>query len=218
VRVTLATMVDSGQMSPRHEDFYCVDASLGFFAVAEGRGTTGGFVSRTLIRALRQFVVEHHQQGLPTHRLQVGLTVAYRAIMDAEAGATEDAAAVCALLMGADRVTIARFGGCCASRLCHNCFVPLRDELGPNAPRTLCLPDRDERSLALAIHDLAAQEDDHWLLGTCELSDALTVDDSRLVLQASESTRLTGCKAVVELTVGGSRAPRNVMVVGAASI
>jgi hypothetical protein len=232
VKVSLAAAVEPGQAGPRHEDFYCVDASLGLFAIAEGLGPTGAMLSRVVLRSLRQFIAEHRHDPeraghrLPSHRLQVGLMVAYRAVIDDEDRTDDEAAALCAMLCDGDRLAIASFGGCRAYRLRGDRFEQLGEDIldgqGGHAWSTRWQPpgrqEDDEPSIALAIHDVAADGGDHWLLGTSGIPGELTAGESQLVIDASESGELPGRKPVVDVAARDGHTLRNVVIVGSASV
>jgi serine/threonine protein phosphatase PrpC len=230
VKISLASTVEPGQMGPRHEDFYCVETSLGLFAIAEGLGPAGGLLARMVLRTLRQFMVEHRRDperaahGLPSHRLHVGLMVAYRALIESQEPADGEAAAVCAMLFDGERLAIARFGGCRAYRLRGDRFEALGEDIFDGQARGTRWRNRDrgahgEPSLALEIHDVTAKGDDHWLLGTSGLPDELTADESQLVIDASESSDLPGGrKPVVDVAARDGHGARNVVIVGTASV
>jgi serine/threonine protein phosphatase PrpC len=229
VKVSLAATAEPGQAGPRHEDFYCVDTSLGLFAIAEGLGPAGGLLARMVLRTLRQFMVEHRRDPartahrLPSHRLHVGLMVAYRAVIESEEQSGGEAAAVCAMLFDGDRLAIARFGGCRAYRLRGDRFEPLGEDIFDGQARGTRWRNRsradDEPSLALEIHDVTADGNDHWLLGTSGLPDALTASESQLVIDASEASDLPGGrKPVVDVAARDGHDACNVVIVGSASV
>jgi serine/threonine protein phosphatase PrpC len=230
MKVSLASTVKPGQAGPRQEDFYCVETSLGLFAIAEGLGPAGGLLARMVLRTLRQFMVEHRRDPervahrLPSHRLHVGLMVAYRALIESEEQADGEAAALCAMLFDGERLAIARFGGCRAYRLRGDRFEPLGEDIFDGQARGTRWRNRsrgahDEPSLALEIHDVKAQGDDHWLLGTSGLPDALTADESQLVIDASEASDLPGGrKPVVDVAARDGHDACNVVIVGSASV
>jgi serine/threonine protein phosphatase PrpC len=234
VKVSLASTVEPGKAGPRHEDFYCVETSLGLFAIAEGLGPAGGLLARMVLRTLRQFMVDHRRHPeraahmWPSHRLQVGLMVAYRALVEsaeqADGQADGEAAAVCAMLFDGERLAIARFGGCRAYRLRGDRFEKLGEDIFDGEARRTRWQGRgrgthDEPSLALEIHDVRAEGDDHWLLGTSGLPDQLTADESQLVIDASESSDLPGGrKPVVDVAARDGQNACNVVIVGTANV
>lgn len=231
MKVSLASTAEPGQAGPRREDFYCVDTSLGLFAIAEGLGPAGGLLSRMVLRTLRQFMVEHRRDPeraahrLPSHRLHVGLMVAYRALIESEERADDgEAAAVCAMLFDGERLAIARFGGCRAYRLRGDRFEQLGEDIFDGEARgarwrTRSRQGDDEPSLALEIHDVTAQGDDHWLLGTSGLPDELTAGESRLVIDASETHDLPGGrKPVVDVAARDGHSTCNVVIVSSSSV
>jgi hypothetical protein len=231
VNVSLAVAAEPGQIRPRFEDFYCVEPMLGLFAIAEGAGATGGLVSRTVVRALRQYIVENGreqpaawpragdaQRSPLSDRLRAGLIVAQGAIAGCESWAPgESGAAICGLLFDGDRVAIARLGDCGAYRLRNARFERVRGQPGRDGttvPRAL---PGDQSSLALAIHEMEVARDDRWLLGASGLPPELTEADTAAVIDASRSGLSPGRPPVIELAVPGSRTPRTVLIVGAAS-
>lgn len=230
MKVSLAATAEPGQAGPRHEDFYCVDTSLGLFAIAEGLGPAGGLLSRMVLRTLRQFMVEHRRDPeraahrLPSHRLHVGLMVAYRALIESAEQADDEAAALCAMLFDGERLAIARFGGCRAYRLRGDRFEQLGEDIFDGEARRTRWQgsdrqDHDEPSLALEIHDVTAEGDDHWLLGTSGLPGALTAGESQLVIDASEANDLPGGrKPVVDVAARDGHDACNVVIVGSASV
>jgi hypothetical protein len=79
--------------------------------------------------------------------------------------------------------------------------------------------DHDEPSLALEIHDVTAEGNDHWLLGTSGLPDELTAGESQLVIDASASNDLPGGrKPVVDVAARDGHHACNVVIVGSASV
>jgi serine/threonine protein phosphatase PrpC len=230
VKVSLAAAAEPGQAGPRHEDFYCVETSLGLFAIAEGLGPAGGLLARMVLRTLRQFMVEHRRDPeraahrLPSHRLHVGLMVAYRAVIESEEQADDEAAALCAMLFDGERLAIARFGGCRAYRLRGDRFQQLGEDIFDGEARSTrwqspARQDHDEPSLALEIHDVTAEGDDHWLLGTSGLPDELTAGESRLVIDASEASDLRGGrKQVVDVAARDGHNALNVVIVGSVDV
>lgn len=230
MKVSLAAAAEPGQTGPRHEDFYCVETSLGLFAIAEGLGPAGGLLARMVLRTLRQFMVEHRRDPeraahrLPSHRLHVGLMVAYRAVIESEEQAGDEAAALCAMLFDGERLAIARFGGCRAYRLRGDRFQQLGEDIFDGEARSTRWQSpghegQDEPSLALEIHDVTAEGDDHWLLGTSGLPDELTAGESRLVIDASEANDLQGGrKPIVDVAARDGHNACNVVIVGSVDV
>lgn len=233
MKVSLGATVEPGQAGPRHEHFYCVDPSLGLFAIAEGRGPAGGLLSRVVVRTLRQFMVEHRRDPerdahrLPSHRLHVGLMVAYRALLESVEQGDGEGAALCAMLFDGERLAIARFGGCRAYRLRGDRFEQLGEDMFDGEARRTRWQgpdgqdgqDQSEPSLALEIHDVTAEGDDHWLLGTSGLPDELTAGESQLVIDASQANDLPGGrKPVVDVAARDGHDACNVVIVGSASV
>jgi hypothetical protein len=229
VRVSLAAAVEPGETSLRHEDFYCVDPAVGLFAIAEGRGSKGAVVSRMLVRALRQFIVEHQRDAVegahgPSSssatktgfRLHVALLDARKIAIEGEDPAHR-LVAMCAMLFEGDRLAIVRFGGCTAFRLRDDRFEQLSDLAAPGEIQTARLEDRGEASPALSIHDEEVGPDDHWLLGTSRLSARFSVEDSRRVIEAWEQRQRSPQKPVVEIG-NGAAGPISVAIVGSASV
>jgi serine/threonine protein phosphatase PrpC len=227
LKVSLAAAVEPGHTSLRHEDFYCVDPAVGLFAIAEGRGSTGGVVSRMLVRALRQFLVEHQRGALestpgpssstkPGHRLHVAVMGARKIAIDGE-DHSHQLVAMCAMLFEGDRLAIARFGGCTVFRLRDERFEQLSDQDEPGEIQAARLEDRELASRALAIHDVEAGPDDHWLLSTSGLPPRLSEEDSRLVIEAWEQGQRAVHKPVVAVA-NGTDAAVSVAIVGSASV
>jgi hypothetical protein len=229
VRVSLAAAVEPGEASLRHEDFYCVDPAVGLFVIAEGRGSKGGVVSRMLVRALRQFIVEHQRDALdgvhgqsssswttPGFRLHVAVLDARKIAIDGDDPAHQ-LVAMCAMLFEGDRLAIVRFGGCTVFRLRDERFEQLSDLAAPGEIQTARLEERDEASRALSIHDAEVGPDDHWLLGTSQLSARFSVEDSRRVIEAWEQRQRSPHKPVVEIA-NGADGHISVAIVGSASV
>jgi serine/threonine protein phosphatase PrpC len=229
VRVSLAAAVEPGEASLRHEDFYCVDPAVGLFVIAEGRGSKGGVVSRMLVRALRQFIVEHQRDALdgvhgqsssswttPGFRLHVAVLDARKIAIDGDDPAHQ-LVAMCAMLFEGDRLAIARFGGCTVFRLRDERFEQLSDQDEPGEIQAARLEDRELASRALSIHDVEAGPDDHWLLSTSGLPPRLSEQDSRLVIEAWEQGQRAVHKPVVAVA-NGTDAAVSVAIVGSASV
>jgi serine/threonine protein phosphatase PrpC len=175
VRVSYAAATDRGRARAFNEDFYCAEPALGLFAVADGAGPdAGGWVaSRTVIRALRQFIAEAqdpHDAGWPCpfdatlsvagNRLKAGLVMANRSLSgSAGQDATGASATIGAVLFDEELTIVANVGDC---RIFLGRDGRLTEVLGDPSPRAL---DGAE-PLTLEVLEFFSLPGDLWLLCT----------------------------------------------------
>ena len=175
-RRTLGAAFAATAASADHEDFHCSDRALGLYAVAEG-SSGGWIVSRTLIRALRQFIAETGETDHPWpfswdgnlshagNRLRSALHVAAGTV----AGARTSALSVAALLWSETSVAVARTGEC-------QVYLARCKRVDRVLPATPCEDPRDtlfERH-AFLIGEVAREPDDRWLACSRGIHDVLT--------------------------------------------
>ena len=175
MRVSFAAATERGHARARNEDFYCAEPALGLFAVADGAGPdAGGWVaSRTVIRALRQFVAET-QHGSETtwpcpidpglsmgaNRLRAGIGMANRSLgACAEQTSSGSSAAIGAVLFDEGMAVVASVGDC-------------RIYLGREGRLTQMSADAHGRALhgeepvTIEVLEIATRPGDLWLLCT----------------------------------------------------
>jgi serine/threonine protein phosphatase PrpC len=173
--------IDDPTTEPTHgaanDDFQCEDPSLGLFAVASG--SAGGWVvSRTAIRALRQYIAETEAgiegswpcSPLPSlsfngNRLRTAVIIASRSVDEARTSPLQ----LAALLWGDNRsVAVSSIGDC-------HVYVARTARLHRVHPNTTQIPTAATVEVSTAaVCEVECEPDDRWLLCSSGIHTALT--------------------------------------------
>jgi serine/threonine protein phosphatase PrpC len=220
VRVSYAAATDRGRARAFNEDFYCAEPALGLFAVADGAGPdAGGWVaSRTVIRALRQFIAEAqdpHDAGWPCpfdatlsvagNRLKAGLVMANRSLgACADQTASGSCAAIGAILFSDGLAAVTNTGGCRIHLARQGSLVRLSTR--ETARSHEGGPSHQDESSKVEILELPILAGDVWLLSTDGLHTALSEEVIASVLFDHESAMASRAQRFVDLaqTSGGA--------------
>jgi len=185
--------------SVANDDFQCDDSSLGLFAVASG--SAGGWVvSRTAIRALRQYIAETDagidgswpcsplsSLSFNGNRLRAAVMIASRSVDEARTSPLQ----LAALLWGDNRsVAVSSIGDC-------HVYVARTGRLHRVQPNTMPIPTAATVELStVAVCEVEYEQDDRWLICSSGIHTVLThVEIASVLLDGSTpapelSTRL----------------------------
>jgi len=195
MRLVRDAAIESGRPSAEHDDFHCEDPALGLFAVASG--SAGGWVvSRTAIRALRQYIAET-EAGVEApwpcslvsslsfngNRLRAAVVIASRSVAEARPSPLQ----LAAVLWGANQsVAVSSVGDC-------HVYVARTGRLHRVQPSAVQIPAAGTADApAIAVCELACEPKDRWLLCSHGIHTGLTHAEIASVL-------LDGATAAPEL-------------------
>lgn len=185
MRLVHSAAPESGRARAENDDFYCEDPVLGLFAVASG--SAGGWVvSRTAIRALRQYIAETEagvdgpwpcslvsSLSFNGNRLRAAVVIASRSVDDARTSPLQLAAllwrdnkSVAVSSVGDCHVYVVRTG--CLQRVLPN-LVRMPTPAPTDAP-------------AAAVCELECEPYDRWLICSGGIHTGLTHSEIASVL------------------------------------
>jgi hypothetical protein len=187
--------------SAANDDFQCDDPALGLFAVASG--SAGGWVvSRTAIRALRQYIAETDagidgswpcpplaSLSANGNRLRAAVIIASRSVDEAQTSPLE----LAALLWGNNgKVAVSTIGDLPV-------YVARTGQLHRLKPNAMPIPTTGTERLMVGLSEMESEPDDRWLICSSRIHAALTESEIASVLLTDPSPAIRLSARVLEL-------------------